>query len=247
MTELLQPGDPFLVGMLVFPGITPLDMTGPHEFLSKVPGVEVRLYWKNLNPVTGASGLQLNPTHTFLDQSPIDLLCVPGGPGQIELMADDEVLGFLRRAAATARYVTSVCTGSLLLGAAGLLQGYKATTHWMAMDCLNDLGAIPVHERIVCDRNRITGGGVTAGIDFALTVIAQLWGEPIARAVQLALEYDPQPPFTAGSPRTALPEEVQRQQDRARPVRERRLASCKDAAARLDGSPSLLGVAEVDG
>ena len=247
MTELLKPGDPFLVGMLVFPGITPLDMTGPHEFLSKVPGVEVRLYWKNLNPVTGASGLQLNPTHTFLDQSPIDLLCVPGGPGQIELMADDEVLGFLRRAAATARYVTSVCTGSLLLGAAGLLQGYKATTHWMAMDCLNDLGAIPVHERIVCDRNRITGGGVTAGIDFALTVIAQLWGEPIARAVQLALEYDPQPPFTAGSPRTALPEEVQRQQDRARPVRERRLASCKDAAARLDGSPSLLGVAEVDG
>ena len=246
MTELLQPGDPFLVGMLVFPGITPLDMTGPHEFLSKVPGVEVRLYWKNLNPVTGASGLQLNPTHTFLDQSPIDLLCVPGGPGQIELMADDEVLGFLRRAAATARYVTSVCTGSLLLGAAGLLQGYKATTHWMAMDCLNDLGAIPVHERIVCDRNRITGGGVTAGIDFALTVIAQLWGEPIARAVQLALEYDPQPPFTAGSPRTALPEEVQRQQDRARPVRERRLASCKDAAARLDGSPSLLGVAGVD-
>jgi len=235
-----------LVGMLVFPGITPLDMTGPHEFLSKVPGVEVRLYWKNLNPVTGASGLQLNPTHTFLDQSPIDLLCVPGGPGQIELMADDEVLGFLRRAAATARYVTSVCTGSLLLGAAGLLQGYKATTHWMAMDCLNDLGAIPVHERIVCDRNRITGGGVTAGIDFALTVIAQLWGEPIARAVQLALEYDPQPPFTAGSPRTAFPEEVQRQQDRARPVRERRLASCKDAAARLDGSPSLLGVAGVD-
>ena len=246
MTKLLKPGDPFLVGMLVFPGITPLDMTGPHEFLSKVPGVEVRLYWKNLNPVTGASGLQLIPTHTFLDQSPIDLLCVPGGPGQIELMADDEVLGFLRRAAATARYVTSVCTGSLLLGAAGLLQGYKATTHWMAMDCLNDLGAIPVHERIVCDRNRITGGGVTAGIDFALTVIAQLWGEPIARAVQLALEYDPQPPFTAGSPRTALPEEVQRQQDRARPVRERRLASCKDAAARLDGSPSLLGVAGVD-
>ena len=246
MTELLKPGDPFLVGMLVFPGITPLDMTGPHEFLSKVPGVEVRLYWKNLNPVTGASGLQLNPTHTFLDQSPIDLLCVPGGPGQIELMADDEVLGFLCRAAATARYVTSVCTGSLLLGAAGLLQGYKATTHWMAMDCLNDLGAIPVHERIVCDRNRITGGGVTAGIDFALTVIAQLWGEPIARAVQLALEYDPQPPFTAGSPRTAFPEEVQRQQDRARPVRERRLASCKDAAARLDGSPSLLGVAGVD-
>jgi cyclohexyl-isocyanide hydratase len=233
MTELLKPGDPFRVGMLVFPGITQLDMTGPQEFLSKVPGVEVCLYWKNLNPVTSASGLQLIPTHTFEDQSPIDLLCVPGGPGQVELMADDAVLDFLRRAAATAHYVTSVCTGSLLLGAAGLLQGYKATTHWMAMDDLNVLGAIPVHERIVCDRNRISGGGVTAGIDFALTVISKLWGEPIARSVQLGLEYDPQPPFTAGSPRTALPEEVQRQQDRTRPLRERRLAASKAAAARL--------------
>ena len=246
MTELLKPGDPFRVGMLVFPGITPLDMAGPHEFLSKVPGVEVRLYWKNLNPVTGSSGLQLIPTHTFLEQSPIDLICVPGGPGQIELMADDEVLDFLRRAAATARYVTSVCTGSLLLGAAGLLQSYKATSHWMAMEDLADFGAIPVHERIVCDRNRITAGGVTAGIDFALTLIARLWGEPIARAVQLALEYDPQPPFTAGSPRTALPEEVQRQQDRARPMRERRLAASKAAAARLVGCPGLFGVG-VDG
>jgi len=207
MAELLKPGDPFRLGMLVYPGITPLDMTGPHEFFSKVPGVEVRLYW-NLTPVMSASGLQLIPTHTFQNQSPIDLLCVPGGPGQIELMADDEVLDFLRRAAGTSRYVTSVCTGSLLLGAAGLLQGYKATTHWMFMDDLSLLGAIPVRERIVFDRNRITGGGVTAGMDFALAVIAKLWGEPVARSVQLALEYDPQPPFTAGSPRTALPEEV---------------------------------------
>jgi len=233
MTELLKPGDPFRVGMLVFPGITPLDMAGPHEFLSKVPGVEVRLYWKNLNPVTGSSGLQLIPTHTFLEQSPIDLICVPGGPGQIELMADDEVLDFLRRAAATSRYVTSVCTGSLLLGAAGLLQGYKATTHWMAMDDLAVLGAIPVHERIVCDRNRISGRGVTAGIDFALTVIAQLWGEPIARAVQLAMEYDPQPPFATGSPRTAPPEALQSLRERSRPLMERRLAASKTAAARL--------------
>ncbi|MGD0939519.1 MAG: DJ-1/PfpI family protein [Terracidiphilus sp.] len=233
MDELLSRGDPFRVGMLVFPGITPLDLIGPHEFFSKVPGVEVRLYWKNLSPVTSASGLQLIPTHTLQDESPIDLLCVPGGPGQVELMADDEVLDFLRRAAATSRYVTSVCTGSLLLGAAGLLQDYEATTHWMFMDNLSVLGAIPVQERIVCDRNRITGGGVTAGIDFALTVIAQLWGERVARSVQLGLEYDPQPPFTAGSPKTAHPEEVQLQQDRARPLRERRLAASKAAAARL--------------
>jgi cyclohexyl-isocyanide hydratase len=233
MAELLKPGDPFRVGMLVFPGITPLDLTGPHEFFSKVPGVEVRLYWKSLDPVMSASGLQLIPTHTIQDPSPIDLLCVPGGPGQVELMADDEVLDFLRRAAATSRYVTSVCTGSLLLGAAGLLQGYKATTHWMSMDDLSVLGAIPVRERIVFDRNRITGGGVTAGMDFALAVIAQLWGEPVARSVQLALEYDPQPPFATGSPRTASPEAVQSLRERSRPFIERRLAASKAAAARL--------------
>jgi cyclohexyl-isocyanide hydratase len=149
-------------------------------------------------------------------------------------MTDDEVLDFLRRAAMEARHVTSVCTGSLLLGAAELLQGYKATTHWMAMDDLSALGAIAIQERIVCDRNRITGGGVTAGIDFALTMIAQLWGEPVARSVQLALEYDPQPPFTAGSPRTALPAEVQNLQDRMRPFLDRRLAVSKTAAARLN-------------
>jgi cyclohexyl-isocyanide hydratase len=233
MAEFLKPGDPFRVGMLVFPGITQLDLTGPQEFFTKVRGVEVRLYWKNLTPVTSASGLQLIPTRTFEDESPIDLLCVPGGPGQVDLMADDEVLNFLRRTAEKSLYVTSVCTGSLLLGAAGLLQGYKATTHWMAMDDLSALGAIAVCERIVCDRNRITGAGVTAGIDFALAVIAQLWGEPTARTVQLALEYDPQPPFTAGSPRTALPEEVQNLQDRMRPLLERRLAVSRTAAARL--------------
>jgi cyclohexyl-isocyanide hydratase len=148
-------------------------------------------------------------------------------------MADDEVLDFLRRAAETARYITSVCTGSLLLGAAGLLQGYRATTHWMAMDNLSALGAIAVPERVVVDRNRITGAGVTAGIDFALSVIAQLWGEPIARSVQLGLEYDPQPPFASGSPRTAHPEEVQKLQDRMRPFLERRMAVTKVAAARL--------------
>jgi cyclohexyl-isocyanide hydratase len=233
MAELLKPGDSFRVAMLVYPGITQLDLTGPQEFFSKAPGGDVRLYWKNLTPVTSASGLQLIPTCTFEDETPIDLLCVPGGPGQIELMADDKVLNFLRRRAETSRYITSVCTGSLLLGAAGLLQGYRATTHWMAMDDLSALGAIAVRERVVCDRNRITGAGVTAGIDFALTVIAQLWGEPIARSVQLALEYDPQPPFTAGSPRTARSEEVQKLQDRMRPFLERRLAVTKTAAARL--------------
>lgn len=233
MAELLKIGDPFSVAMLLYPEITQLDLTGPQEVFSKVRGVEVHLYWKNLTPITSASGLQLIPTRTFADESPIDLLCVPGGPGQVELMADDELLEFLRRAAESARTITSVCTGSLLLGAAGLLSGYRATTHWTSMDNLEPLGAIAVNERVVCDRNCITGAGVTAGIDFALTVIAQLWGEATARAVQLGLEYDPQPPFAAGSPRTALPEELQRLQVQMRPLLERRMEATRKAAARL--------------
>jgi cyclohexyl-isocyanide hydratase len=221
MAELLKIGDPFSVAMLLYPEITQLDLTGPQEVFSKVRGVEVHLYWKNLTPITSASGLQLIPTRTFADESPIDLLCVPGGPGQVELMAE------------SARTITSVCTGSLLLGAAGLLSGYRATTHWTSMDNLEPLGAIAVNERVVCDRNCITGAGVTAGIDFALTVIAQLWGEATARAVQLGLEYDPQPPFAAGSPRTALPEELQRLQVQMRPLLERRMEATRKAAARL--------------
>jgi cyclohexyl-isocyanide hydratase len=233
MAELLKIGEPFRVAMLVYPGVTQLDLTGPQEVFKKVHGVEVRLYWKNLSPVNSASGLHLIPSSTFEDDSPIDLLCVPGGPGQVELMADEEVLGFLRRAAESARFITSVCTGSLLLGAAGLLQGYRATTHWTSMDNLEPLGAIAVAERVVCDRNRITGAGVTAGIDFALTVIAQLWGEAVARAVQLGLEYDPQPPFNTGSPRSAPLDDLQRIQLQMRPFLERRMEATRKAAAKL--------------
>jgi cyclohexyl-isocyanide hydratase len=175
----------------------------------------------------------LIPTHTLEDDVPIDLLCVPGGPGQVELMDDDELLAFLRRTAESARLITSVCTGSLLLGAAGLLQGYRATTHWTSMDNLEPLGAIPVPERVVCDRSRITGAGVTAGIDFALTIVAQLWGEPFARAVQLGMEYDPQPPFDCGSPRNASPDELQRIRQGIHPMLERRMEATRQAAARL--------------
>ncbi len=149
MAELLKLGEPFRVAMLVYPGVTQLDLTGPQEVFRKVRGVEVGLYWKSLTPITSASGLQLIPTHTLEDDSPIDLLCVPGGPGQVELMEDEEVLSFLRRAAASARFITSVCTGSLLLGAARLLEGYRATTHWTSMDNLEPLGAIAVPDRVV--------------------------------------------------------------------------------------------------
>lgn len=233
MCEQLRPGDPFRVAMLLYPNLTQLDLTAPQEVLTKIPGTEVNLYWKTLHPVTSASGLQLIPTRTFESPAPIDLLCVPGGPGQIDLMTDEQVLEFLRRVAREARYVTSVCTGSLLLAAAGLLQGYRATTHWTAMDELSLLGAIPVHERVVIDRNRITGAGVTAGIDFAFALIAQLWGTQLAQSVQLALEYDPQPPTQSGSPKSASPDEVQRLLQKTHPVFERRRRATNAAAARL--------------
>jgi len=233
MVQFLQPGDPFRVAMLLFPKLTQLDLTAPQEIFTKVPGVEVRLYWKTLEPVVSASGLELIPTSTFDQEFPIDLLFVPGGPGQTDFMTDEQVLAFLRRAAKAARYVTSVCTGSLLVAAAGLLQGYRATTHWMAMDDLSLLGAVAVQDRVVIDRTRITGAGVTAGIDLALAIIAQLWGAGMARAVQLALEYDPQPPFAAGSPKTASPDEVQRILQRSQPMLERRRAATNAAVTKL--------------
>jgi len=138
----LTPGDPFHVAFLVFPDITQLDLTGPFEVFKRIRGVETHLYWKSLDPVTSNSGLQLVPTRTLADPAAVDLLCVPGGPGQVPLMTDAAVLDWIRDTAARSRWITSVCTGSLLLGAAGLLRGYRATTHWTAMDDLGLVGAI---------------------------------------------------------------------------------------------------------
>jgi cyclohexyl-isocyanide hydratase len=162
--------------------------------------------WKTIEPIPSDAGFALMPTTTFKDCPQLDLICVPGGAGQVALMTDDETLTFLRRQAEKAKYVTSVCTGSLILGAAGLVNGYKSACHWMYRDFLPAFGAIPVNARVVKDRNRISGGGVTAGIDFALTVVAEIWGEEAAKMIQLYLEYNPQPPFDAGSPERAGPE-----------------------------------------
>jgi cyclohexyl-isocyanide hydratase len=233
MADLLKPGTPFRVAMLLFPRLTQLDLTGPYEVFASVPGVEIQLMWKNLDPIVSESGLKILPTHTLADAAQADLLCVPGGPGQIDLMTDDEVLSFLQRAAAQAKYVTSVCTGSLLLGAAGLLKGYRATTYWASLEDLSMLGATTVRERVVIDRNRITGGGVTAGIDFALTVVAQVWGPTMARIVQLGLEYNPAPPFNAGSPEKIPADELQRLQKLMQPGVERRRAATMAAVKRL--------------
>jgi cyclohexyl-isocyanide hydratase len=191
------------IGMLLYPGLTQLDLTGPFELFARIPGARIELVWKTRGPVRADSGLQIVADQTFADCPPVDLLFVPGGYGQIAQMEDADTLGFLRRQGAQARYVTSACTGALLLGAAGLLQGYRAATHWMYMDLLPAYGAVPVDQRVVIDRNRITAGGVTAGIDFGLRVIAEIAGEARAQAAQLELEYDPQPPFQTGHPRTA--------------------------------------------
>ncbi len=198
------------VGMLLYPGLTQLDLTGPFELLHRVPDAKMHLAWKTLDPVVADSGLTLVPSTTLADCPKLDVVFVPGGTGQTELMEDPTVLGFLRDHGSGARWVTSVCTGSLLLGAAGLLAGYEAATHWAFMDLLPLFGAKPVRRRVVVDRNRVTGGGVTAGIDFGLRIAAELAGEDFARALQLGLEYDPEPPFRSGHPDVAEPALVAR-------------------------------------
>jgi len=201
---------PLQIGFLLFPNLTQLDLTGPAQVLSRVPGARTHLVWKTLDAVPTDVGFSINPTTTFDACPPLDVLCVPGGFGIEALLEDRDTLDFLRRQGAGARYVTSVCNGALVLGAAGLLQGYRSACHWMWLPFLARFGAEPVAERIVRDRNRISGGGVTAGIDFGFALAAELAGEEVARTIQLALEYDPQPPFAAGSPQGAGPEIVAR-------------------------------------
>ncbi len=181
-------------------------------------------------------GLVLVPTVTCEDCPPLDVLVVPGGPGQHYLMNDEAVLGFLRRQGRQAKYVTSVCTGALLLGAAGLLRGYRATTHWLSLPMLELFGAIAVDERVVIDRNRVTGGGVTAGIDFGLKLAALLQGETVAQQIQLQMEYSPAPPFASGSPATAPKEVVEAARRAAERFQQERLEVCKQAAKRLGAS-----------
>lgn len=201
---------PFHIGMLLYPHLTQLDLTGPAQFLSRAPGAKMHYVWKTIEPIPSDAGLSLMPTDTFESCPPLDMICVPGGAGQTQLMTDQPTLDFLKRQGDQAKYVTSVCSGSLLLGAAGLLKGYKSACHWMYREYLPAFGAIPVNARVVKDRNRISGGGVTAGIDFALTVIAEIWGDEQAKAIQLFLEYNPQPPFDCGSPEKAGPELVEK-------------------------------------
>jgi cyclohexyl-isocyanide hydratase len=224
---------PFQIGLLVFPKVTQLDLTGPLQVFSSLPGAMVHLIWKRIEPVASDSVLTLTPTTTFADCPQLDVICVPGGAGTDDMINDEEMLGFLRAQAAGAKYVTSVCTGSLVLGAAGLLRGYRAATHWTAMEFLPLYGATPTKTRACVDRNRITGGGVTAGIDFALTLVSILVDQPTAEAIQLRLEYNPAPPFSSGSPDTAPPQILARLREKNAAGQQRRSAANHRAAARL--------------
>ena len=194
---------PLNVGLVLFPDLTQLDLTGPYEVFVRMPTTKVHLVAASREPVRSEKGLTILPDATFDDVAPLDIICVPGGVGVNRMMEDEALLRFLRVHAQHARYVTSVCTGALLLGAAGLLRGYRATTHWLSLDLLPLFGAQPVEERVVIDRNRITGGGVTAGIDFGLFVAAQVFGPTVAQEIQLMIEYSPDPPFDSGSRKTA--------------------------------------------
>ncbi|MCE9524077.1 MAG: DJ-1/PfpI family protein [Alphaproteobacteria bacterium] len=229
---------PFHIGMLLYPDLTQLDLTGPAQVLSRAPGVQMHYVWKTIEPIPSDAGLSLMPNRTFKDCPQLDLICVPGGAGQTALMSDDETLAFLRTQGASAKYVTSVCSGSLLLGAAGLLTGYKSACHWMYREFLPAFGAIPVNARVVKDRNRISGGGVTAGIDFAFTVVAEIWGEETAKTIQLFLEYNPQPPFNSGSPETAGPEMVAKVKKQLEAFTSARGKLINDVAARQKAAAS---------
>ena len=224
---------PLQIGLVIFPKVTQLDLTGPVQVFSSVPGAKVHLIWKRIEPVASDSVLTLTPTVTFADCPQLDVICVPGGAGTDDMVNDEAVLDFLRKQAVGAKYITSVCTGSLVLGAAGLLRGYRATTHWTAMDLLAPYGATPAKTRVCVDRNRATGGGVTAGIDFALTLVSIMVDRQSAEMIQLRLEYNPAPPFNSGSPDTAPPEILALMKQKIAPYQQRRNEANARAAARL--------------
>jgi cyclohexyl-isocyanide hydratase len=220
-------------GLLVFPNVQQLDLTGPYEVFASWPQARVRLVAKTLEPVTSSTGLVLKPDASFDDCPQLDVLCVPGGGGVNALMADEATIAFVRQQAEGARFVTSVCTGALVLGAAGLLKGKRATTHWASHHLLATLGAIPVQARVVRDGNLMTGGGVTAGIDFALAMIAEVAGREVAEAIELSLEYAPAPPFNAGSPETAPAATVDVVRKRMAPILDERREHAEAAARKL--------------
>ena len=220
-----------IIGMLIFRDMTQLDFTGPYEVFVQIPGCEIKVIATSLQPVAAKGGLRFIPDTTTGDAPQLDLIFVPGGPGVGALMQDHEMLEFLRHQAEGARYVTSVCTGALVLGAAGLLKGYRATTHWLSLELLPIFGATPAPDRVVIDRNRITGGGVTSGIDFALVIAGEIASADAAKEIQLMIEYNPAPPFACGHPATADAAIVDKVRRTRSAIQTARLEQAKRAAA----------------
>jgi transcriptional regulator GlxA family with amidase domain len=226
--------EPFSIVFALYPGITQLDFTGPFEVLRRAPSARITLASRTGCEVSADSGLTFAGLSKLSDVADCDLICVPGGGGQAAAVLDAEFVAEVRRLGQRARYVTSVCTGSLILAAAGLIQGKRAACHWAWRDMLADVGAIPDAGRVVRDGNVITGGGVTAGIDFALTVVAELFGAEVAQAIQLSIEYDPAPPFGAGRPEKAPPHVVRLVRERIAKMYPERKAAMEAALARGD-------------
>ncbi len=221
------------IGSLLFEGIDQIDLTGPFEVLSRVPNATYRIYGKTATPVRDLKGLWLMPDASLADAPPLDVLHVPGGFGQEALMEDTEVLGWIRQQASGACHIFSVCTGALLCGAAGLLKGRRATTHWASLHLLPYFGAIPVNERVVIDGACVFAAGATAGIDGALRLAAELRGDEAAQAIQLNMVYSPEPPFDSGTPETAPPVIVQQARQSLRAITVRREETARRVAARL--------------
>ena len=232
MSDISKDG-PLNIGSIIFPQMDQYDFTGPFEVLSQVPGSTFHVLWKEKAPIRDRRGLILTPEETFSESPLLDVLVVPGGHGQQALMEDEAVLSFIRNQAANARYVFSVCTGALLCGAAGLLRGVKATTHWSAFHLLSYFGAIPVEARVVVDGKFVSAAGVTAGLDGALRLVSLLRDDRTAQAIQLAIEYAPEPPFNSGTPETAPREVVETVRASARQITEARLATAKRIASLL--------------
>jgi len=217
------------IAMVLYPGMTLLDMLGPQTALAT--SCNVHLVWKTTDWIETDTGIALRPTMSLADcPQDLDAIFIGGGPGQVAIMNDKEVIDFVADRGSRAKYVTSVCSGSLVLGAAGLLQGYEATSHWACLDALRMFGAKPVAKRVVADRNRYSGGGVTAGIDFGLVLLAAMLGEDLAKMTQLAIEYDPAPPFDAGSPAKAGPEVVKQVRGWMGPFAGKMTQACLQAA-----------------
>jgi cyclohexyl-isocyanide hydratase len=233
--------NPLRIGGLIFPGMDQMDFTGPFEVLSLIPNSTFHTLWKDLNPVRDRRGLVLTPDTVLASAPALDVLLVPGGHGQEALMEDEEVLEFLRLQAPFARYVFSVCTGALLCGAAGLLRGVRATTHWNSFHLLHYFGAIPVDARVVVDGRHISAGGVSSGIDGALRLAQLLGGDRLAQMIQLQMQYAPEPLFPGGTPETSPPEMVAAARAAVREISERRLATAKRVAARLGIGATVSG------